>query len=176
MSWLPKNPCRINKLNILGTKRQGHVTERYGPGLVSRDCAREWRTGHLRSLKPRVYDGGAVTILVPDAASDPFDTVTRCCHCVTIKWNKLFLAHRGFQMASDLRATYRIPSRHTESNRRRPLISSTTLDLFVFLYSSWSEVFTGWLHKANTIFAPRPVLFVFVFVLFFLWYFFVSPP
>ena len=152
------------------------MTERYGPGLVSRECAREWKTGHLRSLNPRVYRGGAVTILVPDAASDPFDTVTRCCHCVRIKWNKLFLARRGFQMASDLMATYRIPSRHTESNRRRLFVSSTTLDLFVFLYSSWSEVFTGWLHKANTIFAPRPVLFVSVFVLFFLWYFFVSPP
>ena len=152
------------------------MTERYGPGLVSRDCAREWKTGHLRSLNPRVYRGGAVTILVPDAASDPFDTVTCCCHCVRIKWNKLFLARRGFQMASDLMATYRIPSRHTESNRRRLFVSSTTLDLFVFLYSSWSEVFTGWLHKANTIFSPRPVLFVFVFVLFFLWYFFVSPP
>ena len=152
------------------------MTERYGPGLVSRDCAREWKTGHLRSLNPRVYRGGAVTILVPDAASDPFDTVTRCCHCVRIKWNKLFLPRRGFQMASDLMATYRIPSRHTESNRRRLFVSSTTLDLFVFLYSSWSEVFTGWLHKANTIFAPTPVLFVSVFVLFFLWYFFVSPP
>lgn len=135
--------------------------------VVSRDCAREWRTGHLRRLKPCVYRGGAVSILVPDAASDPFDTVTRCCHCVTIKWNKLFLARRGFQMASDLRATYRVPSRHTKSNRRRLLISSTLIDLFVFLYSSWSEIVTGWLHKANTIIAPRPVLFGFVFVLFF---------